>query len=401
MRLSSIWWLSVLALAEADANGNVNATSASVNSQARSAGELEGKRHTKIGRRKRTERWRDPDDPCRSAEHELGREYGETECPATHGFLADGSCDWTTAQPGRMGCAVFCQVRMLKRLFFLSRLDKYPSTFTPKSVGPATSSIRDILKHPLLAGWDWRVWVLDCALTRTRGTTFLPTREVPIQNTFCRGPGVCAAPRTVLQVDSWWSGTEAATSALADGVSGGFDAGLRAVALTTRPKDAVALGEGECGYYTWIGTKKSVCGTLTEATAAFSSDGQTQFCAAPAKTTTDLCAESIAQNDAEEASGTPVFVRVDCASRTALPGEVQHPLFRFADVALSPSRLEQTLRAWEHKPEDGFLWSSFGVDARRLLVAIWKFLEVVNLSHVTLALGLVLLLVRGLVVLLG
>ncbi|RWA04327.1 hypothetical protein EKO27_g10779, partial [Xylaria grammica] len=185
-------------------------------------------------------------------------------------------------------------------------------------------------------------------------------------------------------------------------------------------------------------------GTLTEATAAFSSDGQTQFCAGPAKTTTDFCAESIAQNDAEEASGTPVFVRVDCASRTALPGEVQHPLFRFADVALSPSRLEQTLRAWglsslpfflpllgtalvsrlplprplpatlspksqadplpiatEHKPEDGFLWSSFGVDARRLLVTIWKFVEVVNLSHVTLALGLVLLLVRGLVFLLG
>lgn len=88
------------------------------------------------------------------------------------------------------------------------------------------------------------------------GTTFFPNEEIPIPNTYCRGPRRCSIPSgRTLQVDSVWSGTEAADSALKHGVSGGFDPGLHTAVAAASD---VTIAEGECGYFTWIGIRKEV-----------------------------------------------------------------------------------------------------------------------------------------------
>ncbi|KAI0400723.1 hypothetical protein F4802DRAFT_619605 [Xylaria palmicola] len=254
-------------------------------------------------------------DPCSglgSTAFELGREYGEADCPPLNDFLPDGTCDWAKKQPDQTKCAYYCQVR----------------------------------------------------------TSFLPMQEVPIPNTYCRGPRRCSIPAgRALQVDSLgWSGSEAVMSALEHGVSGGFDPGQHGVWAGAGD---VAIGEGECGYFTWIGTRKSVCGSLTEATRHEPINGGSPYCQGPAKTTANYCVDDIYGGPLRNPSeyGHTVFVRVDCDSRIALPVDQQDSLFKYDGVAMSAERLDAILESWvttQCQVHNLFLWGDFEMRGRGL-----------------------------------
>ncbi|KAI1159962.1 hypothetical protein F5B18DRAFT_548427 [Nemania serpens] len=258
--------------------------------------------------------WLEAGDPCSGMgtdSFELGKEYREADCPAINQLLEDGMCDWTTKQSDQTKCAYFCQIR----------------------------------------------------------TTFFPAEEVPIPNTYCRGPRRCSIPSgRTLQVDSWWSGTEAAASALKHGISGGFNPGLHSA--VAGPGD-VTIGEGECGYFTWIGTRKEVCGSLSQATRHEAVLNGLPYCQHPADTTANFCVDEIYSGALRDVStyGHTVFVKVDCVTRHALPAESQDPLFKFSGVALEDARLDEVLQGWVTttcRTKDNFLWTSFTIHGRGL-----------------------------------
>ncbi|KAI0195194.1 hypothetical protein EV127DRAFT_477719 [Xylaria flabelliformis] len=253
-------------------------------------------------------------DPCSgmgNATYELGKEYFEADCPAINDLLPDGTCDWTQKQPDQTLCAEYCQVR----------------------------------------------------------TTFLPMQEVPIPNTYCRGPRRCSieAGRT-LQVNSSWSGTDAEMSALKHGVSGGFNPDVETI---TAGAGDVTIGDGECGYFTWIGTKKTVCGSLTKATRHEPANGGSPYCHGPAETTANYCVDSMTSGPLlnPSANGHTVFVRIDCGTRAALPVEKQDALFKYDGVALPANKLDEVLQGWVRAKcslTDNFLWLSFVMHGRGL-----------------------------------
>ncbi|KAJ2997134.1 hypothetical protein NUW58_g753 [Xylaria curta] len=255
--------------------------------------------------------WDGTHDPCTGATYELGKEYSTIECMAIHKYLPDGTCDWTKKQPDQTTCAEFCQTR----------------------------------------------------------TTFFPMQEIPITNTYCRGPRRCRIPRgNMLRAKVWWSGTDTELSALENGVSGGFDP--REQAILAGAGD-VTIGEGQCGYFTWIGTRKSVCGSLTQATRHEPVNGGHPYCQHPATTTGNFCADAIYSGPTGKASdqGTTVFVNVDCDTRAALPPYKQDALFKFDGVALPAEKLDEIMQTWvatECTLDDHFLWYSFEMQGRGL-----------------------------------
>ncbi|KAI0096602.1 hypothetical protein GGR51DRAFT_567102 [Nemania sp. FL0031] len=258
--------------------------------------------------------WLEAVDPCsgsNTAAFEFGKEYDEAECPAINSFLPDGECDWAMKQSEQTKCGCFCQVR----------------------------------------------------------TTFYPAEEVPIPNTYCRGPRRCSIPAgRTLQVVAWWSGSDAAASALKHGVSGGFDPTQQLVAAGAGD---VTIGEGECGYFTWIGTRKEVCGSLTLANRHDPPPGGLPYCQGPATTTANYCANETYGGPLRDVSqfGHTVFVRIDCDSRVALPADAQDPLFQYDGVALGADRLDQVLQDWVTTTctvKDDFLYATFSMRGRGL-----------------------------------
>ncbi|KAI1149126.1 hypothetical protein F4825DRAFT_66823 [Nemania diffusa] len=260
-----------------------------------------------------TPQWLETGDPCNgTATFELGKEYYEAECPAINQFLPDGTCDWAMKQTEDTNCSFFCQVR----------------------------------------------------------TTFVPTEEVPIPNTYCRGPRRCSIPPGLtVQVASSWSGADAATSALEHGVSGGFDPSQQTVVVDGAD---VTIGEGECGYFTWIGTRKEVCGSLTLATRHEPLvSGGTPYCQSPSSTTGNYCADETYGGPSRNPSayGHTVFVRIDCGTRLALPASAQDPLFQYAGVALDSVRLDRVLQDWVSTTcilKENFFYSSCSMHGRGL-----------------------------------
>ncbi|KAI1112411.1 hypothetical protein F5Y14DRAFT_422079 [Nemania sp. NC0429] len=261
-----------------------------------------------------------------TATFELGKEYHEAECPPINRLLEDGACDWTMKQPDQTKCAYFCQIR----------------------------------------------------------TAFYPAQEIPIPNTYCRGPRRCSIPAgRVIQLDGSSinaGANDAQISALEHGVSGGFDPGLLPTVATAGAGE-VTIGEGECGYFTWIGTRKEVCGSLTQATrhepaAVPGGEPSSPYCQHPATTTPNYCAAEPYYGGAlrdPSAYGRTVFVRVDCLSRRALPADddgQQDPLFsRFPDVALEAEKLDEVLQSWVSTTctlRDDFFFITFSMRGRGL-----------------------------------
>ncbi|KAI1171857.1 hypothetical protein F4777DRAFT_582500 [Nemania sp. FL0916] len=245
---------------------------------------------------------------------ELNKDYFEKDCPAVNQFLPNGDCDWTNApQKDDTTCAFFCQVQ----------------------------------------------------------TTFLPTQEIPIADSYCRGPRLCSiSDRIILNVNNEWSGTPTEAQALEEGVSAGFDNTTGMKTVVAGPGQ-ITLGQGECGYFTWIGTKRSVCGSLTEATRHEHDPeypGGPPTCLEPAATRS-YCTETLygGRGDDPTKFGKTVFVRVDCATRAPLPAEMQDPLFGFDGVALAPDRLEVVLQSWVRatcRLKDHALWDSYEIHGR-------------------------------------
>ncbi|KAI0448212.1 hypothetical protein F4803DRAFT_545736 [Xylaria telfairii] len=253
-------------------------------------------------------------DPCTGvggANYELNKEYDEADCPAINEFLPDGACDWTKKQSNETLCAEYCQVR----------------------------------------------------------TTFLPTQEVPIPNTYCRGPRRCniEAGRTML-IDGSWSGLDTDLWALQNGISGGFDPSVQSITIGAGD---VTIGDGECGYFTWIGTKKVICGSLTKANRHDPENGGTPYCHGPSETTANYCVNAVVSGPLTDpsADGHTVFVRIDCETRAALPVENQDVLFKYDGVALPADKLDGILQGWVSAKcslDDHFLWQSFVMHGRGL-----------------------------------
>ncbi|KAI0487001.1 hypothetical protein F4859DRAFT_527157 [Xylaria cf. heliscus] len=262
-----------------------------------------------------TTEWLEASDPCSgmgNATYELGKEYREADCPAINEFLPDGACDWTKKQPDQTLCSEYCQVR----------------------------------------------------------TTYLPMQEVPIPNTYCRGPRRCNIEAgRMLQVDGSWSSTEAEMSALKHGISGGFNPAMESV---TAGAGDVTIGEGECGYFTWIGTKKVVCGSLTKANRHEpDSAGGSPYCHGPSTTTANYCVDALTSGPLlnPSANGRTIFVRIDCGTRAALPTDQQDALFQYDGVALPAATLDGLLQGWVSTRcslDDHFLWQSFVMHGRGL-----------------------------------
>ncbi|KAI2624446.1 hypothetical protein GGS21DRAFT_493851 [Xylaria nigripes] len=244
-------------------------------------------------------------DPCSGSGAILDQDYYQADCPAELDLLPDGTCEYSK-NAFQDGCFSFCQIR----------------------------------------------------------TAFHIMQEIPIPNTYCRGPRPCTIPNDATMPISLWSGDRGIENALDRGVSGGFQA-TRTVPVGPATFN---LGENECGYFTFIGTRKTVCGSLTETYA----DEDQSICRAPTQTTPNYCADTVwVGTDANEAGcfGQSVFVRLDCGTRLPLPLEQQDERYRGKDVAMPPEQLDPILQSWVHtecKIWDHFLWYDWKIKGRGL-----------------------------------
>ncbi|KAI0595108.1 hypothetical protein F4775DRAFT_595597 [Biscogniauxia sp. FL1348] len=227
-------------------------------------------------------------DPCNGlgADYEIGRTYTQVECPALQETMIDGSCDYTKRQAHDTQCAFFCQ--------------DIPVINPPP---------------PLILA-----------------TKFDYMTEQPLDHTYCRGPRTCMINQDKTVYSGWqWSGSDTERWALEQGVSGGFSGAVHT--LMAGP-GSIPIAENECGYFTYIGVQKTVCGTLTTAGLKTTDANNTSWCLAPATTTPSVCVSDVRTpaGGADPPTGTTVFVRVDCGTRA--------PLAERQDGAYGPARMD-------------------------------------------------------------
>ncbi|KAI0016557.1 hypothetical protein F4780DRAFT_797678 [Xylariomycetidae sp. FL0641] len=226
-------------------------------------------------------------DPCNGLGDppQLGYEFRAGDCPPLQSFLPDGDCDYTKHQAPDTQCAFFCQVR----------------------------------------------------------TNFHYMQEAPLPGTYCRGPNRCWIPADRQVATGYaWGGPASWAWAFARGVSAGYVGHVETVAA---PAGSVDLGPGECGYFTYVGNARTICGSVTEARRADTENGV--YCAGPATTTENVCVRDawVGPDPAAPPSGATIFVRVDCGSRAPLPPERQDPVYRSPEVPLPPGDLDAALDA--------------------------------------------------------
>ncbi|KAI1640781.1 hypothetical protein F4809DRAFT_637233 [Biscogniauxia mediterranea] len=257
-------------------------------------------------------------DPCNGlgADYEIGRTYTQVECPALQETMIDGSCDYTKRQTHDTQCAFFCQ---------------------------------DTTKFDYMT-------------------------EQPLDHTYCRGPRTCMINQDKTVYSGWqWSGSDTERWALEQGISGGFNGAVNTVMAGP---GSIPIAENECGYFTYIGVQKTVCGTLTRAQKTTDGDGRAR-CLAPASTTPSVCVSDVRTAGGDPrapapATGTTVFVRVDCGTRAPLDGARQDPAY--GDSArMGGAALDAVLQGWVSTSCDvwyKFFFNEFDVRGRGLKDAL-------------------------------
>ncbi|KAI1332284.1 hypothetical protein F5Y16DRAFT_173742 [Xylariaceae sp. FL0255] len=239
---------------------------------------------------------------------QLNVTYGQTDCPMINQFGPNGDCTWVEEDPTNPNnCTFYCQVR----------------------------------------------------------TNFYPMAEEPIDFTYCRGPNRCWFPNgthtglsgfTYDDLSDQWRG------ALNAGITGGF----RGVELNLSfPEGDVTIANGQCGYFTWIGTEKDVCGSMTVPTGYLDED-----CSGPSNTTANYCVKDVLATPQGDPSafGRSVFVYLDCDTRLPLSADQQDPIFQqYPDIAMDTNDLDSVLQDWvvaECTNTGDFLYNSFTIKGR-------------------------------------
>ncbi|KAI1504090.1 hypothetical protein F5X99DRAFT_424618 [Biscogniauxia marginata] len=249
-------------------------------------------------------------DPCNGfgASPELGVTYRQADCPALQEFLPDGACDYTKRQVHDTQCAFFCQV----------------------------------------------------------GTTFEYMTEKPLENTYCRGPRTCMINQDKLVYTGYeWGGSGSWAWAFDHGISGGFNGAANPI--MAGPGE-IPIADNECGYFTYVGIQKTVCGTLTEAQKHTDENGT--YCVDPQTTTGNVCVSDIATSSGNPHSppqGHTVFVRTDCATREPLDAARQDPVYRRGSARMEAGALDAALQAWVRTSCNvyyKFLFNAFDVRGR-------------------------------------
>ncbi|KAI1262070.1 hypothetical protein F5Y18DRAFT_187519 [Xylariaceae sp. FL1019] len=187
-------------------------------------------------------------------------------------------------------------------------------------------------------------------------------QEFPIPHTYCRGPKTCSVGETMgSDVGIQYDGAQEYQGAFEDGISGGFFGRKENVHMKGASVD---VKEGQCGYFAWIGTKREVCGSLTEPV-------DPGHCTGPKKTTQNVCVEDMFSGPLgmPDNYAATVFVYLDCNTRLPLPADQQSYLFSYDGVAFDTNLLDTRLQAdvaTECTMKNNFLWYAWSMKGRGL-----------------------------------
>ncbi|OIW31241.1 hypothetical protein CONLIGDRAFT_643245 [Coniochaeta ligniaria NRRL 30616] len=222
-------------------------------------------------------------DPCDGVNGSpiLYHQYNDEECPAMLHKQDDGYCEfWDT--PATEGCASFCQTN----------------------------------------------------------TTFTRAQEAPFPMSECHWPAECTLSKD--QSASWnWGFTVSPKvgKALKLGVSGGYG---ESYGTSTGFSWKFTPAPHECGYFTYVPTKKTSCGQLVQAENTWW--WWFRYCYDPVAFET-YCAEQTWKVDGQP-DGVVIFVKIDCVTRAPMPMDQQDPIYGLPGVALDRGVLSTTMSGW-------------------------------------------------------
>ncbi|KAI5917745.1 hypothetical protein F4810DRAFT_716141 [Camillea tinctor] len=250
-------------------------------------------------------------DPCNGfgADFEIGKTYTQADCPALQEFDINGDCDYTKNQAYGTECTFFCQ----------------------------------------------------------KTTEFLYMVEKPLDHTYCRGPRTCMIKQDKpVDTGFQYTGSKEWNWALQNGISGGFDGNTHSI---MGGPGEIPIAVDECGYFTYIGVQKSVCGTLTAAVKTID-ENNTAHCIGPVTTTSPVCVTDVRKPSDYPNSpltGQTVFVRIDCGTRMPLSDRQDPSYAPNSGARLDGPTLDAALQSWVRtrcRVDYKFLFNSFDVRGR-------------------------------------
>ncbi|CAG7998852.1 unnamed protein product [Penicillium nalgiovense] len=157
-------------------------------------------------------------------------------------------------------------------------------------------------------------------------TRFVYGREFPL-DVWCNGPPCKIADFTKTMTWSVDIKPEF-EKGLNDGIIGGWQSKITDDVGPQGMSYEMPLKAEQCGYWTWIPTKKTVCGTMSY------QQTEAHRCVGDMHTSINYCVDDLRRYPDGTVDGETIFVYTDCMTRFPLPMDQQTSIYRLPGVAL-------------------------------------------------------------------
>ncbi|KAJ6190269.1 hypothetical protein N7519_000290 [Penicillium mononematosum] len=182
-------------------------------------------------------------------------------------------------------------------------------------------------------------------------TRFVYGKEFPL-DVWCNGPPCIIADFTKTMTRSVDIKPQF-EKGLNDGISGGWQSKTTADVGAQGMSYEMPLKDGQCGYWSWIPTKKTVCGTMSY------QQTEAHRCMGDMHTSIDYCVDDLRRYPDGTVDGETIFVYTDCTTRLPLPMDQQTSIYRLPGVALDRGERSsaQVLDDYSSDSEQQVLWT--------------------------------------------
>ncbi|KAK6845326.1 hypothetical protein PG995_015436 [Apiospora arundinis] len=189
---------------------------------------------------------------------------------------------------------------------------------------------------------SWGNYAYDCITYCQTNTTFDYAVEVPFPRSECHWPVKCTLSESSSTTWSWsFSMSPKVGKAVKLGASGSYS---QSYGTTKGRSWAFEPNPGECGYFTFVPVRKTVCGTLSQSIPMWEDGIWT--CAPQVVNTDNYCAPGIWYDSNGDPDGVIIFVRTDCLTRQPLGPEVQDPVYNMPGVPMDRGTLAAMMQSW-------------------------------------------------------
>ncbi|KAJ5528837.1 hypothetical protein N7527_002230 [Penicillium freii] len=175
----------------------------------------------------------------------------------------------------------------------------------------------------------------SCVAFCQLGTRFVYGREFPL-GAWCNGPP-CKIGQFTKHMTWSVDMKPQFGKGLNDGISGGWQSKLTAEVGPRGMSYERPLNAGQCGYWTWVSIKRTVCGTMSY------QQTEADRCVDTINTIENYCVDDLRRYPDGTVDGATIFVYTDCTTRLPLPMHQQTSIYRLPGVALDRGEYSSTL----------------------------------------------------------